>query len=200
MRLLLPLLPLLLSALTLGSVTACGPGEPAPELNGPVLLIVAEAPEPSEETPDAEGLYVTYSIPTQNARAFTRQDLASLRWRQIESDFPAGSDARVFEGPRLSAVLAEAGIRPDTSVRLTGFDGYEAEIDARMIDRHEPILAMRADGRALATGGLGPLMLVWPRSNRGELADMEDDLWAWGVFAITPIAPDAVSGSAGPDN
>ncbi|TGY89095.1 hypothetical protein E5163_08175 [Marinicauda algicola] len=181
----------LLAALAAFWLAACG-GPPADvEIDGPVILTVAGAGLPSEEPPAYEGLYAAYGIETGQARAFTRRDLASLRWRQIRTDFPAGGAQRVFEGPRLSDVLGEAGLA-DRAVVLTAFDGYQAEVEADLIARHEPILALRADGEPLATGGLGPLMLVWPRGERGALAGMSDDLWPWGIFAISPgEAPDA---------
>lgn len=170
-------------------LAACGGPDAQIEIDGPAVLIVAGAANPSETPPAREGLYAVYGIETASARAFTRRDLASLRWRQITTDFPAGGEERVFEGPPLSLVLEEAGL-PDRPVLLTAFDGYEAEIDPDMIARHEPILALRADGQPLDTGGLGPVMLVWPRANRGALADMSDDLWPWGVFAIRPVEPE----------
>lgn len=166
-------------------LAACGGPAPDVEIDGPVILAVAGAGLPSQEPPAYEGLYAAYGIETGQARAFTRRDLASLRWRQITTDFPAGGAQRVFEGPRLSDVLAESGLS-DLGVVLTAFDGYQAEIEPELIARHDPILALRADGEPLATGGLGPLMLVWPRGERGALAGMSDDLWPWGVFAISP--------------
>lgn len=176
----------LLTGLALFTLCACG-GEIDAEIEGPTILLVAGARIPDSETPAQEGLYAAYSIETQSARTFSRRDLASLRWRQITTEFPAGGRERVFEGPLLSLVLEEAGL--DGPVRLTAFDGFEAVVQPDMIARFDPILALRADGAPLATGGLGPLMLVWPRGERGALADMSDDLWPWGVFAISPAAP-----------
>lgn len=179
----------LTALLSMALLAACGGGVDDVEIDGPVILAVAQAPQPSANPPAYEGLYASYGIATGEAHAFSRRDLTAMRWRQITTDFPAGATERSFEGPRLSDVLEAAGLPAGTGVRLTAFDGYEAEIDAAMIARHDPILALRADGAPLATGGLGPVMLVWPRGNRGALADMSDDLWAWGVFAITPLEP-----------
>lgn len=178
----------LAAGLAAAVLAACGGPGAEMDIDGPVVLVVAGAGNPSENPPAYEGLYAAYGIETGRARAFTRRDLASLRWRQITTDFPAGSEERVFDGPPLSLVLSEAGLS-GVMVRLTGFDGYEVEIDPQMIARHEPILALRADGQPLNTGGLGPVMLVWPRGNRGALAGMSDDLWPWGVFAIAPVEP-----------
>jgi hypothetical protein len=61
------------------------------------------------------------------------------------------------------------------------------EVDAAMIAAHQPILAHSVDAQALPLGGLGPFLLVWPRGTAPDLAGMNDDLWAWGVFAIEAL-------------
>lgn len=174
-------------------LSGCGrdAGDPsALAASGPVVLVVTAAGASADAGQGVayEGLYAMYGIELQGARAFSRPELTAMSWRQMRADFPVGGAERVFEGPRLSDVLRAAGI-PGASVRLTAFDGYEAEVPAEMIAAHEPILALRADGQALAIGGLGPVMLVWPRRTQSALADMNDDLWPWGVFAITPYEP-----------
>ncbi|AZU02872.1 hypothetical protein X907_0324 [Glycocaulis alkaliphilus] len=157
---------------------------------GPVVLVITgvDSDHRGSRPVAYEGLYAIYGIEMQGARGFTRPELTAMSWRQIRADFPVGSAPRVFDGPRLSDVLRSAGLE-GASVRLTAFDGYEAEVPAELIARYEPILALRADGDPLAVGGLGPVMLVWPRLNQSDLADMNDDLWPWGVFAITPYQP-----------
>ncbi|GGH06671.1 hypothetical protein GCM10007420_24090 [Glycocaulis albus] len=175
------------------AMTGCGRGTVDPDAiarTGPVVLVITgvdEANRGSRAVP-YDGLYAIYGIEVQTARGFTRPELMAMSWRQIRADFPAGSAPRVFDGPRLSDVLRSAGLE-GASVRLTAFDGYEAEVPAELIARHEPILALRADGDPLGIGGLGPVMLVWPRLTQSDLADMNDDLWPWGVFAITPYQP-----------
>ena len=183
-------LVLALAAIALLALSACGRGPADPSAlarSGPVVLVVTGAGAPADAGQGVayEGLYAMYGIELQGARAFSRPELTAMSWRQMRVDFPVGGSERVFEGPRLSDVLRAAGI-PGASVRLTAFDGYEAEVPADMIAAHEPILALRADGQALAIGGLGPVMLVWPRRTQSALSDMNDDLWPWGVFAITP--------------
>lgn len=181
---------LLATGLTL---PGCGQNPVDPDAisrTGPVVLVITgvDSAHRGSRPVTYEGLYAIYGIEVQGARGFTRPELMAMSWRQIRADFPVGSAPRVFDGPRLSEVLRSAGLE-GASVRLTSFDGYEAEVPAALIARHEPILALRADGDPLATGGLGPVMLVWPRLNHSDLADMNDDLWPWGVFAITPYQP-----------
>lgn len=171
-------------------LSACGRGGSDMEAigrTGPIVLVVTGVDEAHRGNRQIlyEGLFAIYGIEVQGARGFTRPELTAMSWRQIRADFPVGTAERVFDGPRLSDVLRAAGLE-GASVRLTSFDGYEAEVPAELIARYEPVLALRADGEPLATGGLGPVMLVWPRRTQSTLSDMNDDLWPWGVFAITP--------------
>lgn len=176
-------------------LSGCGQGTADPEAisrTGPVVLVITGVDEDhrGSRAVTYDGLYAIYGIEVQGARGFTRPELMAMSWRQIRADFPDGSSERVFDGPRLSDVLRAAGLE-GASVRLTAMDGYEAEVPADLIARYEPILALRADGDPLAIGGLGPVMLVWPRLTQNDLADMNDDLWPWGIFAITPYQPSA---------
>lgn len=177
-------------AVALTVLAACGEGAgPLPDpRSGQVVLVVADArtDEPRPVQLADEGLYARHDIALDGALGFTRADLSGMSWRQIRADFPANGPERVFDGPRLSDVLAAAG-RAGAGARLTSVDGYQVEIGAGLIARHEPVLAVRADGEPLAIGGLGPAMLVWPRGAHSDLTDMDDDLWPWGVFAVTAI-------------
>jgi hypothetical protein len=168
-------------------LAACGDGAPSPPglSTGQVILVVEDAGATADPRLVSEGLYELHDVALDGALGLSRADLSAMSWRQIRADFPHGAEPRAFEGPRLSDVLAAAG-HEGAGARLTAFDGYQAEVSAEMISRHEPILALRADGEPMSVGGLGPVMLVWPRLNHPALSDMNDDLWAWGVFAIAP--------------
>lgn len=169
----------------LAALTACAPCEP-PRRTDATLLWLVEAPDGTP--PPQEGLYARFGFDTPG-RAMTRGDLAGLAHGAIITGFPAGAAEQRFEGPRLSALLAHAGA-PGAGARLTALDGYQVEIPPEMIAAHAPILAHTRDGQPLAIGGYGPLMLIWPRGEDPALAEMNDDLWVWGVFAleILPLA------------
>ena len=93
---------------------------------------------------------------------------------------------RRFSGPRLSDVLAAAGAS-GAGARLTAADGYQVEVSAQMIARHQPVFATHVDGQPLGLGSLGPGILIWPRQSDDRLSDMNDDQWVWGVFAIEAL-------------
>jgi hypothetical protein len=165
-------------------LTACTP--PAVERGAGPVLVTVFAQEGTEAAP-RDGLFASYGLGVdQAATLFDVEALAGLPVRRIEADFPVGAATRTFTGPSLADVLAASGAR-GASVRLTAFDGYQVEVSDEMIAQHHPILATHAEGEALPVGGLGPVILVWPRSSDGQLADMNDDLWPWGVFAIETL-------------
>jgi hypothetical protein len=165
-------------------LTACSPPEAEPG-EGPVLVSVF-SPAATGPVP-RDGLFASYSIGLEQSAIFLdAAGLASLPARSVRADFPVGSDLRVFSGPRLSDVLAAAGA-PDAAARLTAFDGYQIEVTAKMIARHQPVFATHVDGQPLGLGSLGPGVLVWPRHSDERLSDMNDDLWVWGVFAIETL-------------
>jgi hypothetical protein len=178
----------LAAALAGALLAACGEGRISPPglSSGQVILVIEDAGAAADPRLVGEGLYELHDVALDGALGLSRADLSAMSWRQIRADFPQGAEPRAFEGPRLSDVLAAAG-HEGAGARLTAFDGYQAEVSAEMISRHEPILALRADGEPMSVGGLGPVMLVWPRLNQSALSDMNDDLWAWGVFAIAPL-------------
>lgn len=171
-----------LSALAaFGALAACQ-AEPA----GPTVLIVGASDPP--EAP-GEGLYGNFGVALVGAHRFTLSDLHALPPRRVTVRFPLEGPSRTYSGPALSAVLAAAG-SPGAGARVTALDGYQVDIPADAIATHEPILALATDEEPLAVGGYGPTMLVWPRDTEPALADMTDDLWPWGVFAIAALASD----------
>ncbi len=165
-------------------LTGCG----APEIeagDGPTLVTVFSPL--GEDVAARDGLFASYGLGVESgATALDAAGLARLGAHSITVDFPVGSDPRRFSGPRLSELLAAVGT-PGVGARLTSFDGYQVEITADQIARHQPVLATHVDGDPLAVGSLGPVILVWPRSRDERLSDMNDDLWPWGVFAIETL-------------
>ncbi|MCC5995458.1 MAG: hypothetical protein JJU18_03685 [Oceanicaulis sp.] len=145
----------------------------------PAVLSVTGA---GGRTPVETGLFDTYGV-AGTAQTFSFADIAALPQSDITADYPLDAEPQTWSGVRLSQVLAAAGA-PGAGARLTCFDGYQIEVSAGQIAAHEPVLAHSVDARPLVTGELGPFILVWPRRDDPDLSDMNDDLWAWGVFAI----------------
>lgn len=178
-----PVLAALAAALV---ISACGPGAaPAPAASGSASAIALVVTGAGGTRPVEGGLFERFGV-AGPARTFSAADLAALPRYDIETGYPLGDPARTWRGVRLSDVLAAAGAG-GRGARITCLDGYQVEIGAAMIAAHEPVLASSVDAEALVLGELGPFLLVWPRGTAPDLADMTDDLWAWGVFAIEAL-------------
>lgn len=135
---------------------------------------------------DVEPLFGAFGIDFDAACVLPWASLAALEQHTVQVDFPAGGAVRSYSGPLLRDVLAIAGPTSDLLV-VTALDGYQREIDLQRVQDHDVILAIRMNGDSLPIGGLGPAFLVWPRRTDPALADMPDDDWVWGVFAIQVV-------------
>ena len=133
--------------------------------------------------PETEPLFAQYGLVFEDAAELSWQQLASLDQYSVEVDFPAGGPVRRFSGPLLRDVMDLVHPQADEIV-VTALDGYQRQLALMTLDAHDVMLAIRLDDRPLSLGGLGPAMVVWPRSVDPVLAGMPDDDWVWGVFAI----------------
>lgn len=175
--------PLCVSLLAFAALSAC---QVEPEAaGGPQTVMLTVLAEDAPDSAPALGLFSRYAL-SGPARGFTAADLTTLGAVEIRADYPAGEAVRTWSGPRLSAVLTAAGA-PGAGARLTAADGYQVEIEAALIAAHEPILALSVEGAPLTLGGLGPVILIWPRADDPALSETGDDLWAWGVFAVEAL-------------
>lgn len=168
-------------------VSLCLGCSPQTGVAGPDPVVLARI-DPNADAP-APGLRAAYGLGAPH-QGLTLSGLAALGEVELRADFPVGGEVQVWRGVRLTAVLRALGAPEGADVRLTALDGYQVDVPGAMILAHEPVLAYARDGLALDVGGLGPLILVWPRADDPELQDMTDDLWPWGVFAVTVLSED----------
>ncbi|SDM64904.1 molybdopterin-dependent oxidoreductase [Maricaulis salignorans] len=180
---------LILAAVLLG-VAACQPPTPgSDEASGDILTVYGEigTVDRGPVDPVTEPLFGAFGMEFDAACLFNWASLTTLEQHLIETDFPLGGPVRRFSGPLLRDVLAIANPRGDRLI-VTALDGYQREIELDRVLQHDVILALRMDGQPLGIGGFGPAMLVWPRGSDPALADMPDDDWLWGVFAIELVS------------
>lgn len=179
---------LMMAALALG-LTACqGPASGSDEASGDILTVYGEigTVDRGPVDPVTEPLFGAFGMDFEAACLFNWASLNRLDQHLIETDFPMDGPVRQFSGPLLRDVLDIADLRGDTLI-VTALDGYQREISVARVRQHDVILALWMDGQALGIGGFGPAMLVWPRGSDPALADISDDDWLWGVFAIEVV-------------
>ena len=183
---------LFLSLLALTVLTACSRPDAfeASETGGDILTIYGaiDTVDRGPIDPDLEPLFGAFGIEFDSACVLPWASLAALEQHTVRVDFPAGGETHSYSGPLLRDVLAFAGPQADSLI-VTALDGYQREIALQRVQDHDVILAIRRNGESLAIGGLGPAFLVWPRNDDPALANMPDDDWVWGVFAIEVTDP-----------
>ena len=176
---------LILAALLLGAAACQGQAPGGDEASGDILTIYGKigTVDRGPVDPVDEPLFNAFGMEFDAACRFNWASLRGLDQHSIETDFPLGGPARRFSGPLLRDVIDIADPRGDTLI-ATALDGYQRAISLARVRDHDVILALQMDGQPLGIGGYGPAMLVWPRASDPALADMPDDDWLWGVFAV----------------
>lgn len=99
---------------------------------------------------------------------FTRADLARLGLHRIETVTPWSDTATVFEGPLLRRVLEHVRARGDT-LKAVALNDYRITIPVSDARRHDVILAISENGKALGVRERGPVRVVYPWSADPDL-------------------------------
>jgi hypothetical protein len=133
--------------------------------------------------PDRDKLFLFTGGDFDAAHAFDLEGLKALPQAEVAADFPAGGDRVAFRGPTFADLLDAAGAQGDTVI-VQALDGYAVEVPRAELEAKGAILALELDGEPLGIGGMGPAMVAFPRAEREDLADMNDDWWVWQVFHV----------------
>lgn len=168
-------------------VATLGIPGPVAAQDGPVILTVTGAVEnPNRDPidPDMDVLFAFNEVSFDRAMEFDLDTLRALPQVTVEADFPMGGAVQEFTGPRLADVLAAAGAGGET-VTMQALDGYAVQAPYTELAEKGAVLALERNGTPLAIGGYGPAQIVFPRAEREELAQMNDDWWIWQVFHVS---------------
>jgi hypothetical protein len=171
--------------LILAAAVALGAGLPA-AAEGPVLLTVTgdvANPNRGAVDPEYDKLFAFNNVSFEEATEFDVESLAELPQATVRTDFPMGGETVEFTGPLLEDVLAAAGATGET-VTVQAMDGYAIEVPVSDMVAKGAVVALARDGKPLGIGDFGPTQIVFPRGDRPDLADMNDDWWIWQIFHI----------------
>ncbi len=115
---------------------------------------VAKAQDPSEvllELVPAEGMHIQ----------LTRAELEALPQVEFETRTNWTEGSARYSGPRLSEVLALAGLS-DVAVLAKAANDYNVTVTPDLIGPEYPIIALRIDGKPFGPRELGPLWIIYP--------------------------------------
>ena len=172
---------LLIFALTLAGLTA----SIAPSRAEPVIVTVTGEVGKTNRgafEPFGDALFDANGLEFERAYGFTRSELKALPQSRLTVRYDNWPREVTLSGPLLKDVLAAVEAGGDT-VLVRAVDGYAPEFSRADIEAGQFVLALEADGTALATGGRGPAWLVFPPS-AGEGEAASDDGLTWAVFHI----------------
>lgn len=131
--------------------------------------------------------FVTSQAQTfSGARAYSPDTLGKLAFDDLSLVLPYDGQRHVFTGPRLAAVLDDAGASGH-GASVNGIDGYQIDFSAADILRLHPILALCRDGQRLGIGDLGPGFIVYAPQAGERPSDAEFARMVWGVYFIRPL-------------
>lgn len=90
-----------------------------------------------------------------------------------------------FQGVLVRDVLKAVGATEATSVKAKALNDYQVEIPVADFLRYDVILANSMDGKVLTARDKGPLWIIYPRDDHGELADERiDQRWVWQLSRL----------------
>lgn len=156
------------------------------EFRGAVILTITGnigLPTRGESREDIDKYFLLHNVAFSEATQFDAAGLAGLPQVTIEADFPKGEHLTDFTGPLLVDVLRAAGARGDM-IMLHGLDDSMIRVPLQPLIDSGAILAVKREGIPFGIGDFGPTQLVFPRLDREDLADMNDDWWIYSIYHI----------------
>lgn len=176
----------LLLVVALATAAISTPLKAESPLRGPVILTVSgnlSNPSRGAVDLDHDKFFAYNEVAFEQAAQFDHPSLQGIGMVTINADFPMGGQVHSFEGPLLADILAAAGAEGST-VTIRALDGYAVELDYAEAVANGAVVALKRDGTPFALGDYGPTHLVFPRADRADLADMNDDTWIWSIYHI----------------
>lgn len=156
------------------------------EFRGTVILTLTgnvALPTRKGSSEEVDKFFYYNDLEFSKAAQFDFSALKSLPQTQIKADFPKGGPIYTFEGPLLGDVLNAAGATGET-VTIRALDGYSVDIPTDEAIEKGAVVALLRDGIPFAIGDFGPTHVVFPRADRAELSEMNDDWWVWSIYSI----------------
>lgn len=119
---------------------------------------------------------------------FTMDDLLDLPQVTIVTESEFSDTAVSYTGPLVRDLLAHTGIEGADTVRFTAVNDYYVDIPTTDFKNYEAVLALEADGERLSRREKGPIWLMYPISDHGELrSEVYNSRLIWQVVRIEAL-------------
>lgn len=148
-----------------------------------ILTVTGNVATPNRGASDAfdDVVFAHLDVTFDTGFALTLADLQALPQRSEKAQYNGWPREITATGPSLIDVLQAASATGKT-ITVQAIDGYAVDLTAKDLAADKLILALTADGKALALGGRGP---IWLFGAPGAIADMQDDAGlVYGVIRL----------------
>lgn len=132
-------------------------------------------------------LTVTGAIAASNtpdgAAVFDRALLETLDWREIETHTSFTEGPQVFAGPTLASLLDVLEVT-EGQLQATAVNDYSVTINVADAARHNVLLAMDHNGKAMRVRDKGPIWVVYPLPADAPNMQRFDNEMIWQLVRI----------------
>jgi len=149
--------------------------------------VVASLGAPFQAPEEEPILVISGNIQSTNVgktAQFDRPMLEALGLVTIETHTPWYQDLVVFEGVRFSDLMAAVGAKGDR-VTAKALNDYVTTLPLKDDAGHDPIIALKRDGRYMTVRDKGPLCIIYPFDSD---ADLQTQTYyarsAWQLFRL----------------
>lgn len=116
---------------------------------------------------------------------FDRQMLSALERHELETHTSVTDGPQHFEGFLMRDLLELVGAKGEIAT-AHALNDYVIDIPMSDFERFDVLVAMKMNGRRLTARDKGPLWIVYPRDEVGELQDIRYDYrWVWQLDSLT---------------
>lgn len=121
---------------------------------------------------------------TGGAAEFDLAMLNALPVHEFATKNPWKEPVMTYTGPSLKTLLRAVGAS-GRSLRLIALDKYEATVPMDDVERFNPMLALRVDGKPLTVRTLGPVQMMYPFDQYPEInVDLYSGRAVWQLRRI----------------
>lgn len=132
-------------------------------------------------------LTITGNIEKTNegeAAQFDRDMLQALPGRTLETSTVVTDGVNRFEGVLMRDILERVGAEGEV-VTASALNDYVIDIPMEDFQSFDVLVATHMDGERLSPRDKGPLWIVYPRDDHGELQDIRYDYrWVWQLIQL----------------
>lgn len=119
---------------------------------------------------------------------FTMDDLEAMPQVTIVTESEFSDAAASYRGPLVRDVLAHLALDEAEILRFTAANDYYVDIPSSDFRKYNAVLALEVDGKRLSRREKGPLWLMYPLSDHGELrSELYNTRLIWQVVRIEAL-------------